>query len=672
MEIKRRLKALLSLLIFLVAFLFSFVYSVITKEKYVMAAESFTVTIRHEPQQSNNGIPFREIAVYDTTAGRYLMSYQTTAEVDVTVPYGHYIEVRFKLNAGHQFYGITRSDGWCGGTFVQGTGNASEARNSIEWGYTGGNTYRASEGLRFYTDSPGEYYYYYMGVYGNNTIFLLTYDNIQLFGMDQTQWLMDRKYVNGRYEGFINGVYQNNYVNMYYGRFDKNYWYPLYYGNGDIAGDPILWGTYKDIDTWFRGFSSKAVRVSGRETYGNIHTDKVTSNRIVIRDSNADNTTYSQYNSGTKDAYLDIKCAGIFDIDLINISPRGATTTAQIRTSIYDNRVFIRRYYPKDNHPGNATFDANMDMYLIETVEYATGGKGANYTVADYKINSEGYILDEARSNKSTYVCRDSWRADNNVIKLVYKPVTYNVRLHKTKESRASSDVVIKNDSEYLLSLKGKTGVEWSWKDDGYFEGVVSLNSQWRTPRIEEVYNLEGWTGLGWKLGDDIYIDIANMNLTNDLGSVVDLYSVWKEKNYSIELDSNGGYGTDKQYNIRYEDSVIIDEEISRPGYNLSGWNSKRDGSGEEYKTGSVVNKLKLDDNGKVVLYAMWEPKKTICLKIASNTYDKSLINDNSKKLVPAWFSEQKHMNFKTIDNINNLKCKQIWTVERDDVKKIT
>lgn len=86
------------------------------------------------------------------------------------------------------------------------------------------------------------------------------------------------------------------------------------------------------------------------------------------------------------------------------------------------------------------------------------------------------------------------------------------------------------------------------------------------------------------------------------------LYAQWEDYYYNINYDSNGsGQATKTQKIDRNESKAeLMDDIFARPHYELTGWNTKPDGTGTPYPLGGTVNHLTTTNKGTVTLYAQW------------------------------------------------------------------
>ncbi|SMP65425.1 Listeria/Bacterioides repeat-containing protein [Sphaerochaeta associata] len=115
-----------------------------------------------------------------------------------------------------------------------------------------------------------------------------------------------------------------------------------------------------------------------------------------------------------------------------------------------------------------------------------------------------------------------------------------------------------------------------------------------------------GYTFSGWNTkADGSGKDYSGDSLFS-VNAATTLYAKWLAGTYTINYDANGATsGTvptnqTKTYNV---DQIVFGNigNLTRAGYNFSSWNTKADGSGDNYTGG-----LLLSINGDTTLYAKW------------------------------------------------------------------
>jgi uncharacterized repeat protein (TIGR02543 family) len=76
---------------------------------------------------------------------------------------------------------------------------------------------------------------------------------------------------------------------------------------------------------------------------------------------------------------------------------------------------------------------------------------------------------------------------------------------------------------------------------------------------------------------------------------------------YTLMLDPNGGEGEPVSVILSYFKEYTLGEPYTKEGYYFGGWNTRKDGSGENYAAQDIVSQLTDVDGGVVTLYAQWE-----------------------------------------------------------------
>lgn len=117
----------------------------------------------------------------------------------------------------------------------------------------------------------------------------------------------------------------------------------------------------------------------------------------------------------------------------------------------------------------------------------------------------------------------------------------------------------------------------------------------------------------GWANADNptkTYVDCENVsNLTTAANGIVKLYALWNEISYTVNFSANYGVGSAPSQKVKYSDEIALPDSSSftRDGYELIGWNTKPDGTGEGFAIGQTASKLTTKSDDIVTLYAIWE-----------------------------------------------------------------
>jgi len=94
---------------------------------------------------------------------------------------------------------------------------------------------------------------------------------------------------------------------------------------------------------------------------------------------------------------------------------------------------------------------------------------------------------------------------------------------------------------------------------------------------------------------------VYNQNVANEQGTVV--LNGGEVTHNVVTFDANGGQETEPSYQniVTSTNSKLVTPVFHRTGYNLVGWNTKRNGTGKSYTDGEEMN-----INTNIILYAQW------------------------------------------------------------------
>ena len=134
-------------------------------------------------------------------------------------------------------------------------------------------------------------------------------------------------------------------------------------------------------------------------------------------------------------------------------------------------------------------------------------------------------------------------------------------------------------------------------------------------------YTFDGWTGTG----------LTEMTKTVKIakGSVGNrsYEAHFTVNNYIIKFDANGGSGTMENQEMVYDRSEKLNvNHFDKDGYEFGGWNTKKDGTGDDYYDEEEVNNLMA--SGQIILYAQWVKAATLDTGSVLNVKMKNLAND--------------------------------------------
>lgn len=171
----------------------------------------------------------------------------------------------------------------------------------------------------------------------------------------------------------------------------------------------------------------------------------------------------------------------------------------------------------------------------------------------------------------------------------------------------------------------------------------------------------------------------------------VTLYAQWNENSYTVKYDANGGTGAIASTTQKYTKSFnLASSGFTKKGYTLSGWNTKKDGTGQGYRLGQNVSKLLKDNNGTITLYAQWgEASYTVTFDgnqgfvpqgsietVQGTMANQSRVADDGKKLSKNGFTWEGHTFLGWSENPDatraTYKDEDTTTVNFNDEGKVT
>ena len=97
-------------------------------------------------------------------------------------------------------------------------------------------------------------------------------------------------------------------------------------------------------------------------------------------------------------------------------------------------------------------------------------------------------------------------------------------------------------------------------------------------------------------------------------------YAQYTEHNYNLVLKANGPKDTaDITKTLKYSEIYHLSEDaFTYEGHVLTGWNTRKDGSGESYDANDDILNMSTEDGSKAILYAQW----TLLSDYATVTFD--------------------------------------------------
>lgn len=87
----------------------------------------------------------------------------------------------------------------------------------------------------------------------------------------------------------------------------------------------------------------------------------------------------------------------------------------------------------------------------------------------------------------------------------------------------------------------------------------------------------------------------------------ITLYAQWEDDKYTIKYDANSGKGKMDNVLVKTSDNVtLVNNDFTKEGYHFTGWNTKANGTGDNFTEGQDVKGLGVNEE-TVTLYAQWK-----------------------------------------------------------------
>lgn len=245
----------------------------------------------------------------------------------------------------------------------------------------------------------------------------------------------------------------------------------------------------------------------------------------------------------------------------------------------------------------NLTLYAQWEPINYKIMFYANGGMGWPY--------EEEFIYDvEKLLPKCTFT------------KEGYNFIGWNTELDGTGQAYSGERKVLnltdKNDGEIELYAQWKP-IKYTLKFNSN-DGIgtmddIKLNYDERKKIPENAFTKEGYIFIGWNTKEDgtgiSYNDSEEvLNLSSTENDIINLYAIWEKENVTITFDANGGEGNMNNIEAKVNDGIVLTEnKFTKTGYAFKGWNTKQDGTGNNYD-----DRQNIEVKDSVTLYAQWEP----------------------------------------------------------------
>ena len=247
-------------------------------------------------------------------------------------------------------------------------------------------------------------------------------------------------------------------------------------------------------------------------------------------------------------------------------------------TTVGDGNLVFQYGEKVDGQEENTIYDDSLWYFNKVSNEIRTKAYGATFYIKSNQPTRTGYTF-------------SSWKDDKNG--KYWKPEANYTPDYK---GGTNSMVAQWTPNTYTVSYNG----------NGADSGDTSSSSHvYDTAKnlTANGYTRNGYTFLGWSTSPNGSVQYSDgeavKNLTATNGGTVNLYAQWKQLGYEIDYDGNNADGgsTDGQF-VPYNQTTSLNKNgYYKKGYKFKEWNSKSNGSGENYKD---QQKITVDENKTV------------------------------------------------------------------------
>ena len=344
----------------------------------------------------------------------------------------------------------------------------------------------------------------------------------------------------------------------------------------------------------------------------------------------------------------------------ISYTLNGGTVSGNPTTYTVENAITLNNPtkdgYTFDGWTGTGLSGKTVNVTIPKG---STGNRSytANFSPNTYKV--------KFNANGGTGTMSDQNMTYDTAANLTANAFTKEAAFFGTWNSKADGSGTSYNDKQSVKNLTKTSGGTYNlyaqWIENQYIVifdkngGTGTMANQSivideTTPLTANAYTRTGYTFKEWNTKADgtgtKYTDKQGVkNLSTTPGTRITLYAMWTPNKYTIKYNANGGSGSVADQSATYDQNVTLSSSaFSRTGYKFNGYNTKADGTGDNYSAGQSVKNLTATNNGTVTLYVKWAPI-TYKLKFDPNSgtgsmSDQSFNYDEEKEITANSFTK--------------------------------
>ena len=277
----------------------------------------------------------------------------------------------------------------------------------------------------------------------------------------------------------------------------------------------------------------------------------------------------------------------------------GESITLSSNTTLY--AVWSNEF---DYNDGYTAYSSNYIQFIGQERYYKFIPSASGYYIFDTSntdegLDTKGYLYNSsgtelAYNDDGNITGNGSVATDFRIIYNLTARNTYYIKVKGWGSDTGFFMICAYEDSSLYYNANGGSGAPTTQF------GATNYTISSTVPKRDN-YTFLGWsksssaTSPEYKPGDYIELD-----------GPTTLYAIWKKNaTYTLTYNANGGSGAPSSQTKTYgTDLTLSSTKPTRTGYTFTGWNTKADGTGTSYASGS-----KYKANAAVTLYAQWEKK---------------------------------------------------------------
>ena len=259
--------------------------------------------------------------------------------------------------------------------------------------------------------------------------------------------------------------------------------------------------------------------------------------------------------------------------------------------------------YPADGSKKITMPDADTLLYAVWQKQKYT----ITHAVASSDFKIVGLLGEYEYESAATFTIQTAAGATG-------KPLVY-----------VNGELLAAKNGEYTFTVRGESHVFVAAADGSALTLVYSANGGTGAPYDNHVYQSGdtaeisqttptryGYTFLGWAAEQNAEVAQYKKGETYTFsGASAVLYAVWKANAYTVVYNANGGAGDMQNGEFTFgTKGALAKNSFAKIGYTFVGWSLSQNGAAA-YKDGAEIADLCADENGTVILYAVWEQTVT-------------------------------------------------------------